>query len=260
MSRGSEWDSGRSAGARRKGAERQQIGEDRAERAAWGVRNGMGSQERKGAGQDSSTECSFHLECSDMSQEHEHDEFTHELLKELGPEVGRKLAGQNLVSEAQAQEALASLGPVVLGSLKRQKDEGTDNDSLEALIAQAGGEEEAVEDLDQVFARQSGVPDHDITPLLGSEQQEQTAAALSQKMGIGKGIAKQLLPMLVPIILGKLMKKGRQDTGTKTRSGGIGAILDRNGNGSVLDDIAGIVLSGKGGGGLGSLIGGFLKK
>ena len=196
-----------------------------------------------------------------MSAEHEHDEFTQDLLHDLGPEVGRKLAGRNLVSEEQAHEALASLGPVVLSSLKRQKEQGTDDDSLEAMIARAGGEEHAADDLEQTFERQSGVPDHDISALLGADQQEQTAAALSQKMGIGKGIAKQLLPMLVPIILGKLMKKGRQDTGTQTRSGGIGAILDRNGNGSIIDDIAGMVLSrGGGGGGLGSIIGGMLRK
>ena len=70
----------------------------------------------------------------------------------------------------------------------------------------------------------------------------------------------KLIPMLAPVILGALTKK--RDTGAG--SGGIGALLDQDGDGSVLDDVAGFLINsmGKGsrrrGGGLGGALGGIL--
>lgn len=50
-----------------------------------------------------------------------------------------------------------------------------------------------------------------------------------------------MIPALAPIILGALTRK--RDTSNKG-IGGIGSLLDANGDGSILDDVAGFILKG----------------
>ena len=173
------------------------------------------------------------------------DQFTRELLNDLGPSIGEKLSAQNLLTSDQASDALSSLAPIVLGSLKR-KQEGLDDSGFSALLDQAGADEGHLDQLDSVLDLGSPNPGN-LDAVLDTNTQDETVMALSKKLGVGKGVMKQLLPMLVPVILGMLAKKGRQEGGD-SRSSGIGGILDRNGNGTMIDDIAGMVLGQKKGG------------
>lgn len=183
------------------------------------------------------------------------DQFTKELLESLGGTLGQKLEEKNVVTKDQALGALSQLSPVILGSLKKKR-ESVGEQGLEDLLAQAGIGEEQADDLDTTLEYGLAGKTAKTSAVLDESTQIQTAAALSQKLGIGKTAARKLIPMLAPIIIGMLMKKGKSHSGTSTRAGGIGAILDRDGDGSYLDDLAGMVL---GGGGQQSK-GGFLAK
>ncbi len=174
------------------------------------------------------------------------DEFTKDLLDSLGSDVGEKLSAKNVVTREQAVSALGSLSPVILSSLKR-KQQDLDSDSFEALLSKASASESALDDLDDVL--DPATPNAGIDEILDPEAQDQTVMALSKKLGLGGGAVKKLLPMLIPVILGQLMKKGKQQGGAgASRSSGIGGILDRNGDGTMIDDIAGMVLGGQSGG------------
>ena len=81
--------------------------------------------------------------------------------------------------------------------------------------------------------------------VLGLEKGEQAADAIAKKTGIGTDVARKILPMLIPLVMAYLMRKGKQDSGTPDRKTGMGAILDRDGDGKILDDIAGMVLAGQ---------------
>lgn len=183
------------------------------------------------------------------------DLFTRELLESIGGSVSDKLAAQNVVTKDQALAALSSLSPVLLGGLKRKQAEVGES-GLEALMVDAGASDDDF-DVDGALQNDLSGSRGDLGKILDSNSQDQTVMALSQKLGVGKSVAKQLLPILAPIILSMLMKKGQQDTGTSTRSGGISSILDRDGDGSIIDDIAGMVLGGgqqRGGGGFFQMI------
>ena len=171
------------------------------------------------------------------------DQFTKQLLESLGGQVGDKLAGRNVVSRDQAVSALSSLTPVILGSLKRKQDELGES-GLEELLANAGISESHADNIDDVLEKGLAGHTSQTEAVLDEETQVQTAHALSQKLNIGTTAAKKLIPMLAPIIIGMLIKKGGSATPAKGGLGGIGAILDRDGDGSILDDIAGMVLGG----------------
>jgi hypothetical protein len=116
--------------------------------------------------------------------------------------------------------------------------------------------------------------------VLGGSQ-DNAVRALSQKSGLDTNSVMQILQVAAPILLGYLGKQKQQknvnsDSGIGDLLGGlmgggnaqpkqqsmIESLLDGNNDGSVIDDIAGMVLGGgsQKKGGLGGLLGGFFGK
>ena len=179
------------------------------------------------------------------------DHFTKDLLASHGDEVANKLSASTELTPEQSRQALSALSPVILGSLKR-KQEGMGASGIEELLAQAGVTEDQTVNIDDVFEKGLAGHSSQTRAVVDEETQEQTAQALSKKFNIGGSLAKKLLPMLAPIILGMLVKKGGSSKAAEGGkggglAGGIGSILDRDGDGSIIDDITGMVLGGGGG-------------
>ncbi len=167
------------------------------------------------------------------------------MLESVGGSAASKIGGQLGLSPDVTKQAMEMLSPLLLGGLKKQQAGGQD---VESLIQNVGGREDVEDHLDNLGAHVQEGDDAalDLGGILGPGQGTQTAEAMSQKLGIDSGMAKKLILMLAPVILGMLMKKGNQDPNTPTRSSGILSILDRDGDGQVLDDIASMIFSGFG--------------
>lgn len=114
--------------------------------------------------------------------------------------------------------------------------------------------------------------------VLGNKQRN-VEYALSQKSGMDAGSVAQILKVAAPILMGVLGKQKREQqvnssSGLEGLLGGLikgnspqqeqsflESILDADGDGSVIDDVAGMVLGGnKKKGGLGGLLGGLFGK
>ncbi|MCK0179331.1 DUF937 domain-containing protein [Flavobacteriaceae bacterium S0862] len=114
--------------------------------------------------------------------------------------------------------------------------------------------------------------------VLGSKQRN-VENALSQKSGMDTGSVAQILKVAAPILMGVLGKQKRQQqvespSGIEGLLGGLlkgnspqqeqsflESMLDANGDGSIIDDVAGMVLGGnKKKGVLGGLLGGLFEK
>jgi hypothetical protein len=67
----------------------------------------------------------------------------------------------------------------------------------------------------------------------------------------------KIIPMIAPLVLGALTRK--RDSGGAGLAG-IANLLDSDGDGNILDDVAGFLTQGQGGNLLGGLLGGLLKK
>lgn len=114
--------------------------------------------------------------------------------------------------------------------------------------------------------------------VLGNKQRN-VENALSQKSGMDAGSVAQILKVAAPILMGVLGKEKRQQqvkdsSGLEGLLGGLikgnspqqeqsflESMLDADGDGSIIDDVAGMVLGGnKKKGGLGGLLGGLFGK
>ncbi|WP_394972123.1 DUF937 domain-containing protein [uncultured Croceitalea sp.] len=205
------------------------------------------------------------------------------LLDLINSPIGKQLisgvAGQTGQPENKTADVLAMAMPLIMGAMKKNtttpggaqglmnalssKHDGSILDNLGGLFG--GGVDQSVMD------DGAGILGH----VFGSKQ-PQVENALSSKSGIDAGSVAQILKIAAPILLGYLGKQTKQQNvsspdalsgllgglmgGTKTankQQSLIETFLDSDGDGSVIDDLAGMVLSGGGQkkSGLGGLLG-----
>lgn len=207
------------------------------------------------------------------------------LLDLLNSPVGKQIisgvSGSTGQSESATGNLLSMAMPVLMGAMKKNvqtpdgaaglmgalsgKHDGGILDNLGGLF-QGGVDESVTQDGDGILGH-----------LLGGNRTN-VESALSQKSGMDAGSVGQILKVAAPILMGVLGKQTRQagvnDAGgmnallggmlggqPKENQSLISSLLDADGDGSILDDVAGMVLGGnKKQGGLGGLLGGLFGK
>jgi len=166
-----------------------------------------------------------------------------EFMSSLGPEVSQKLSSKTNVDENTIQNLLPVVAPMILGGLKKQKDEHGGQDRVDHILNKYGNPS-VLNNMDDLF--QQKLDDKNTDPnlggLLGNAGSDATNL-LGNKFNLDSGTASKIIPMLAPIVLGFLTKK--RDSGTG--SSGLAGLLDQDADGSVLDDVAGLFMSGLGG-------------
>ncbi len=179
-----------------------------------------------------------------------------DLLSEHGDELIASLASNLNVEKNQAENIIRKGVPVVLSGLRQQKNSHEQGPDLLAQLGAALGGGTVLNQLGALFggggtgtaSLQSGL----LEQFLGGAT-EKMAIAIATKTGLSKPMVQKALVMLIPIVIGALFKYGSQaqaaqpDRGRDPQIrraaqgndplGGLGAILDRDGDGSFLDDI-----------------------
>lgn len=206
------------------------------------------------------------------------------LLDLLNSPMGKQLisgvAGQTGQSENKTGDVLSMAMPLILGAMKKNvatpqgaqglmnalssKHDGGILDNLGGLFG--GGVDEAVTN------DGAGILGH----LFGGKQNN-VESALSQKSGMDMGSIANILKIAAPIVMGFIGKQTKQNnvqdaSGMNNLLGGllggqpeqnqslITTLLDADGDGSILDDVAGMVMGGGKKGGLGGLLSGLFGK
>ncbi|MEM9679979.1 MAG: DUF937 domain-containing protein [Bacteroidota bacterium] len=173
-----------------------------------------------------------------------------------------------VLMQAMRRNASTPQGADGLMSALNSKHDGSILDSLGDLFA-GGVNDDVVTDGGKILGH-----------VLGNKQQN-VEMALSQKSGIDAGSVANILKIAAPILMGMLGKESRSQSvnnssGLEGMLGGLlggnsqqneqsflESILDADGDGSVIDDVAGMVLGGnsnKKKSGLGGLLGGLFGK
>lgn len=194
------------------------------------------------------------------------ESFLQELQQSLGPQISEQLAANLGLERGQADQAFEKVAPLILGGLKRQAEAGGE-DRVNHIV-QKYGRENALSDIGGHILRRSedSNPDPTLGGLLGAAG-PQAAGLLDNKLGLTKGMGMKLIPILAPLILGALKKRanaapaGGGNSGVQGGGGGLlTSILDRDGDGNILDDVAGMIFKSGVGGGRQGGGGGFLAK
>ena len=204
------------------------------------------------------------------------------LNSDLGKTIVSGVAGQTKQPENKTQDVLTMALPVLMQAMKRN---ASTPQGAEGLLGALNSKHDGsiLENLGGLF---SGGVDSNVLDdggkilghVLGGKQKN-VENALSQKSGIDAGSVAQILKVAAPILMGVLGNQAKQQNvnsqgGLEGLLGGLlkgnspqneqsflESILDADGDGSVLDDVADMVLgSNKKKGGLGGMLGGLFGK
>ncbi|MCR9064323.1 MAG: DUF937 domain-containing protein [Cytophagales bacterium] len=205
------------------------------------------------------------------------------LNSDLGKTIISGVSGQTGAPQNKTADLLSMAMPVLMGAM--QKNASTPEGAQGLLGAVMGKHDGGILDnLGGLF--QGGVDDavmQDGDNILGhvlGAKKTNVEAALSQKSGLDMSQVAQIMKVAAPILMGVIGKQARQqnvsnqndlssvlggllgggDNANKQQSL-IESFLDADGDGSILDDVAGMVLnSGSAKKGLGGLLGGLFGK
>lgn len=207
------------------------------------------------------------------------------LLDLLNSPAGKQLisgvAGETGQPENKTADVLGMAMPLLLGAMKKNVSSPQGAEGLmNALSSKHDGS--ILDDLGGLFG--GGVDSavvKDGAGILGhvfGNKQSTVETALSQKSGMDSGSISQILKIAAPIVMGFLGKQTAQSRVSDPNAmnsllgnmlGGqpeqnqslITTLLDADGDGSILDDVAGMVMGGsKKKGGVGGLLGGLFGK
>jgi len=185
--------------------------------------------------------------------------FIDQLIAEHGDEIGVQLSQQLGLPKDTAAGLLPQLAPMILGGLQRQAVEHGPERVDHILDKHA--DEGILGNLGDFLKTKAEEPDDAVDPNLGGllgNSGAQASDLLSNQLGLSKGAAAKIIPMIAPIILGALMKQRNTAGGAGSGTSAIIGFLDQDGDGSILDDVAGMLLKGNLGGGTQSTGGGGL--
>lgn len=202
---------------------------------------------------------------------------------DLGKTLISGVAGQTQQSESKTQDVLTMALPVLMQAMKRNAATPEGADGLMNAITNSKHDGSLLDNLGGLFS--GGVDDNilnDGSKILGhvlGSKQDNVTTALGVKSGMDASSVAQILKVAAPIIMSMLSKKASQDSvssssGLESLLGGLisgnsqnqeqnflESILDADGDGSVIDDVAGMVLGGdKNKDGIGGLLGGLFGK
>ncbi|MGJ8593585.1 MAG: DUF937 domain-containing protein [Aquaticitalea sp.] len=197
----------------------------------------------------------------------------------MGKSIVSGVAGQTNQPESKTQDVLMMAMPVLMQAMRRNASTPQGADGL--LGALKGGNHSGTI-LDNLGGLFSGGVDSNVmedgSKILGhvlGNKQSNVQNALSQKSGMDSDTIAQILKVAAPILMGVLGSQAKQQnvsdkSGLEGMLGGLlkgndpkneqsflESILDADGDGSIIDDVAGMVLGGdKKKGGLGGMLGG----
>ena len=161
-------------------------------------------------------------------------------VKQIGAQFG--------LGEEQAASALAALAPALAAGFQRNVQQ---QGGLERLIgALAGGQHERYIEHPATLTDQSTIDDGNgiLGHVFGSKDvSRQVATRAAAQTGLSSDLMKQLLPIVAAMMMGAFAKnRGASPMAGGAAPGGgildmLNPLLDRNRDGSMMDDVAGMI-------------------
>lgn len=188
-------------------------------------------------------------------------DFISDLLGNLGGDSTEKIGSSLGIDPGIIQKAIPLIAPLILGGLKNQSANFGGQDRVDHILNKYG-DPGVLDNVDGLIQNKLGQEnaDPDLGGLLGNSGSS-VSNLLSEKFGIDGKTAMKIIPLVAPLILGYLSKsKNEHPEG----SAGFASFLDQNGDGSILDDVVGMISgtnqkpTSSAGGGLMDILGGLL--
>jgi hypothetical protein len=164
-----------------------------------------------------------------------------DFLNNFGGDASNKIGSSLGVDPGIIQQAIPIIAPMILGGLMKQKQQYGGQERVDHILNKYG-DPKVLNNIEGLINEKSqGDADPDLGGLLGNSGST-LSNALSDKLGLNMGTAMKIIPLVAPLILGYLTRQ--RDTNPEG-SAGFASFLDQNGDGSILDEISGLLGGGQ---------------
>lgn len=159
----------------------------------------------------------------------------------------RQIESQFGLEPEQSRSALEALVPALAVGLQRNAQSAGGLQELLAALS-SGGHEQYIED-PTTLERPETLEDGNgiLSHVFGNKDvSRQVASRAAVQTGLGADLLKRMLPMVATLVMGTLARKTSQ-TGAPASGGAgglmglLGGVLDQNRDGSMVDDVIGIL-------------------
>ncbi|OEY71182.1 DUF937 domain-containing protein [Salegentibacter salarius] len=193
---------------------------------------------------------------------------------QMGEELVKKASSKTSEDKGKVTSALGMALPLILGAMKRNTKDPEGAENLDKALQSEKHNGDVLNNLEEKDAEElTGEGSKILNHVLGSRQSG-ISKTIAGALNMDESSVNKILEMVAPVIMGLLSQQKRKDNvGASGLSGLLGSVmgsnsshdqslvetlLDADGDGSVIDDVAGMVLGGKKGKKGGSLLGGML--
>ena len=193
---------------------------------------------------------------------------------QMGEELVKKASSKTSEDKGKVTSALGMALPLILGAMKRNTKDPEGAENLDKALQSEKHNGDVLNNLEEKDAEElTGEGSKILNHVLGSRQSG-ISKTIAGALNMDEASVNKILEMAAPVIMGLLGQQKRKDNvGASGLSGLLGSVmgsnsshdqslvetlLDADGDGSVIDDVAGMVLGGKKGKKGGSLLGGML--
>lgn len=169
------------------------------------------------------------------------------VLNAAGGAAAQQVGQRFGLSNDQTASALQQLVPALMAGVQRN---ASQEGGLESLVgALTGGNHSQYLDNPDLLAHESTTSDGNaiLSHILGSKDASRAVATqVADQTGIGADILKQMLPVVATMVMGGLSKTHSSAPVAADNTGGgaaglLSSLLDQNRDGSVVDDVAGML-------------------
>ncbi len=193
---------------------------------------------------------------------------------QMGEELVKKASSKTSEDKGKVTSALGMALPLILGAMKRNTTDPEGAENLDKALQSEKHNGDFLNNLEERDTEElTGEGSKILNHVLGSRQ-SRISKTIAGALNMDETSVNKILEMAAPVIMGLLGQQKRKDNvGASGLSGLLGSVmgsnsshdqslvetlLDADGDGSVIDDVAGMVLGGKKGKKGGSLLGGML--
>jgi hypothetical protein len=175
-----------------------------------------------------------------------------QLLNAQGGGATQQLSQQFGLSDSQVTSALSALVPALAAGFQNNMSSSQGLDSLMSALG-GGQHQHYVEDVG-TLGRSDTTADGDgiLGHIFGSKDvSRQVASRAAAQTGIGESVLKSMLPVVAAMMMGQMSKQvarpamqagaGAGATGGSALLGMLTPMLDSNRNGTILDDVVGMI-------------------
>ena len=193
---------------------------------------------------------------------------------QMGEDLVKKASSKTSEDKGKVTSALGMALPLILGAMKRNTKDPEGAENLNKALQSEKHNGDVLNNLEEKDAEElTGEGSKILNHVLGSRQSG-ISKTIAGALNMDETSVNKILEMAAPVIMGLLGQQKRKDNvGASGLSGLLGSVmgsnsshdqslvetlLDADGDGSVIDDVTGMVLGGKKGKKGGSLLGGML--